>query len=84
MLRRFTRLFCGLAIIGGLAGAFAAAVTAASPSTGEIIDTKSKKIVVALKDEKGRDVHSEKMIEIDFKDGVPVRNGDQFGVGRAK
>jgi DNA-binding beta-propeller fold protein YncE len=56
----------------------------AYPSTGEIIDTKSKKIVTALKDEKGREVHSEKMIEIHFKDGVPVRNGDQFGVGRGK
>jgi DNA-binding beta-propeller fold protein YncE len=54
----------------------------AYPSTGEVIDTKSKKIVTALKDEKGREVHSEKMIEIHFKDGVPVRNGDQFGVGR--
>jgi hypothetical protein len=56
----------------------------AYPSTGEIIDTKTKKIVTALKDKKGRDVHSEKMVEIHFKDGVPVRNGDQFGVGRAK
>jgi sugar lactone lactonase YvrE len=55
----------------------------AYPSTGEIIDTKTKKIITALKDEKGREVHSEKMIEIHFKDGVPVRNGDQFGVGRA-
>lgn len=56
----------------------------AYPSTGEVIDTKSKKIVSALKDEKGREVHSEKMVEIHFKDGIPVRNGDQFGVGRAK
>lgn len=56
----------------------------AYPSTGEIIDTKTKKIVAALKDEKGREVHSEKMIEIHFKDEMPVRNGDQFGVGRAK
>jgi DNA-binding beta-propeller fold protein YncE len=56
----------------------------AYPSTGEIIDTRTKKIVTALKDEKGRDVHSEKMVEIHFKDGVPVQNGDQFGVGRAK
>ncbi len=52
------------------------------PSTGEVIDTKTRKIVAALKDEKGREVHSEKMVEIVFKDGVPVRNGDQFGVGR--
>ena len=56
----------------------------AYPSTGEVIDTTSKKIVTALKDEKGREVHSEKVIEIHFKDGMPVRNGDQFGVGRAK
>ena len=56
----------------------------AYPSTGEIIDAQSKKIIAGLKDEKGREVHSEKMIEIHFKDGVPVRNGDQFGVGRAK
>jgi hypothetical protein len=55
----------------------------AYPSTGEVIDTKSKKIVTALKDEKGREVHSEKMVEIHFKGGVPVRNGDQFGLGRA-
>jgi DNA-binding beta-propeller fold protein YncE len=55
----------------------------AYPSTGEVIDVKTKKIVVALKDEKDREVHSEKMVEIHFKDGVPVRTGDQFGVGRA-
>jgi DNA-binding beta-propeller fold protein YncE len=56
----------------------------AYPSTGEVIDTGSKKIVAALKDEEGREVHSEKVIEIHVKDGVPVRNGDQFGVGRKK
>ncbi len=55
----------------------------AYPSTGEVIDTQTKKIITALKDEKGREVHSEKMVEIVFKGGVPVRNGDQFGVGRA-
>jgi hypothetical protein len=37
----------------------------------------------ALKDEKGREAHSEKVVEVHFKDGVPVRAGDQFGVGRA-
>jgi len=56
----------------------------AYPSTGEVIDTKTKKIVVALKDEKGREVHSEKMVEIVFRDGVPAVNGDQFGIGRKK
>ncbi len=53
------------------------------PSTGEVIDTKTKKIVAALTDEKGREVHSEKVLEIHFKAGRPVRVGDQFGVGRA-
>jgi hypothetical protein len=56
----------------------------AYPSTGEVIDTKTRKILVALKDEKGSEVHSEKMVEIHFKDSVPVRVGDQFGVGRVK
>jgi DNA-binding beta-propeller fold protein YncE len=54
----------------------------AYPSTGEVIDTKTKKIIAALRDEKGRAVHSEKMVEVIFRDGVPVRNGDQFGLGR--
>jgi DNA-binding beta-propeller fold protein YncE len=54
----------------------------AYPSTGEVFDVQTKKLVAALKDEKGRDVHSEKVVEIDFKDGAPVRAGDQFGLGR--
>lgn len=53
-------------------------------STGEVIDTKSKKIIAALQDEKGRQVHSEKMVEIVFQSGVPVRAGDQFGLGRVQ
>lgn len=52
------------------------------PSTGEVFDVKTRKIVATLKDEKGGEVHSEKMLEIDFKDGKPVRTGDQFGLGR--
>jgi DNA-binding beta-propeller fold protein YncE len=50
-------------------------------STGEVIDTRTKKIVAALTDEKGRPVHSEKVVEIHFRGGVPVHNGDQFGRG---
>ena len=50
-------------------------------STGEVIDVKSKKIIATLEDETGRDVHSEKLLEIDFADGVPTRAGDQFGRG---
>lgn len=56
----------------------------AYPSTGEVFDVKTKKIVTTLKDEKGGEVHSEKMLEIDFKDGKPVRTGDQFGLGRVR
>ena len=55
----------------------------AYPSTGEVIDPKTKKIVTHLKDEQGHDVQSEKLLEIDWAGGEPVRNGDQFGVGRA-
>ena len=55
----------------------------AYPSTGEVIDVKTKKILTSLADEQGRPVMSEKMLEIDFgPDGKPVRNGDQFGLGR--
>jgi hypothetical protein len=41
----------------------------AYPSTGEVIDTKTKKIIATLSDEKNRPVHSEKMVEIHFKEG---------------
>jgi hypothetical protein len=54
----------------------------AYPSTGDVIDTATKKIVTVLTDEKGRQVHSEKMVEIHFQDGRPVAAGDQFGLGR--
>lgn len=56
----------------------------AYPSTGEVIDTKTKTIIAKLTDEKGREVHSEKMVEIHKADGKFVANGDQFGVGRVK
>jgi len=53
-------------------------------STGELIDVKTKKIVAALSDETGAGVHSEKVVELVWKNGKPVRNGDQFGVGRKR
>lgn len=56
----------------------------AYPSTGEVIDVPSRKIVTQLRDEEGRAVQSEKLLEIDFADGQPVRNGDQFGLGRVR
>jgi DNA-binding beta-propeller fold protein YncE len=52
------------------------------PSTGEIIDVKTKRIVATLSDEVGRQVHSEKIVQVDFANGKPVRTGDQFGIGR--
>jgi hypothetical protein len=54
----------------------------AYPSTGDVVDTKSHRIVAELKDEKGQPVQSEKMMEIDFQNGRPVQTGDQFGLGR--
>ena len=54
----------------------------AYPSTGEVIDTATKKILTALTDETGREVHSEKMVEVHWKGGKVVKTGDQFGVGR--
>ncbi len=54
----------------------------AYPSTGEIIDTKTKRITHALMDEEGREVHSEKVLELIFANGRLIAAGDQFGVGR--
>ena len=56
----------------------------AYPSTGDVIEVATRKIVTSLTDEKGTPVMSEKMVEIHFADGKPVRNGDQFGVGRVR
>ncbi len=54
----------------------------AYPSTGDIIEVKTRKIVGGLTDENGVAVQSEKMLEIDFADGKAARAGDQFGLGR--
>lgn len=54
----------------------------AYPSTGEVFNVATRKIVATLTDETGAAVHSEKLLEIDFAGGVPVRAGDQFGIGR--
>lgn len=51
-------------------------------STGEVIDIATKRIVKTLADEKGRPVHSEKMLEIGFRGKSPVWAGCQFGHGR--
>ena len=54
----------------------------AYPSTGDVIETATRKIVTGLKDETGADVQSEKLLEIDLSNGRPVQAGDQFGLGR--
>lgn len=54
----------------------------AYPSTGEVIDVKTRKIIATLSDETGRAVHSEKLMEIDFDGTTPTSAGDQFGRGR--
>jgi len=54
----------------------------AYPSTCDVIDVKSRKVLTHLKDEHGQPIQSEKLLEIDFKDGRPIRAGDQFGLGR--
>lgn len=54
----------------------------AYPSTGDVIETATRRIVAGLTDEHGAAVQSEKMLEIDFAGDQPVRNGDQFGLGR--
>jgi len=50
-------------------------------STGEIIDTSTKKVVARLTDESGRAVQSEKLLELVLDNGRVVRAGNQFGVG---
>jgi DNA-binding beta-propeller fold protein YncE len=46
----------------------------AYPSSGEVIETKTRNIVAKLTDEKG-------LLEIDFEGPRPVRAGNQFGLG---
>jgi hypothetical protein len=52
------------------------------PSTGDIVDVGTRKIVAHLTDESGASVMSEKMVEIHVAGGEAVRTGDQFGLGR--
>ncbi|MSU37273.1 MAG: hypothetical protein EXS36_19695 [Pedosphaera sp.] len=54
----------------------------AYPSTGDVVDVASRTVTGQLTDEKSTAVQSEKLLEIDFLEGIPVRTGDQFGLGR--
>jgi len=55
----------------------------AYPSTGDVVDVATRKVVAQLTDETRAAVQSEKMIEVHTLAGKPVRVGNQFGVGRA-
>lgn len=52
------------------------------PSSGEVFDVKTKQLITTLTDEEGREVGSEKIVEIHFRGTEPVQTGDQFGLGR--
>jgi DNA-binding beta-propeller fold protein YncE len=54
------------------------------PSTGEIIDAKTKAIVATLTDEEHRMVQSEKVVEVVFDGNRIVRTGDQFAIGQKR
>jgi hypothetical protein len=56
----------------------------AYPSSGEVFEVRSKRLVATLEDEEGRHVGSEKLLEVVFDGAKPVRAGDQFGMGLAQ
>ena len=51
------------------------------PSSGEVIERKTRKIITTLQDEFHNNVASEKMLEIDFAGAKAVSAGNQFGIG---
>ena len=54
----------------------------AYPSSGDVIDRASKKVVATLEDERRLFVHSERMLEIQFTGRDPISVGDQSATGR--
>lgn len=50
-------------------------------SSGDVIDVKTRKIVAQLKDEYGRPLYSEKMLDMIFTNGKLTRVANQFGNG---
>jgi len=51
------------------------------PSSGEVIEAKTRKIITRLQDEFHNNVSSEKMVEIDFEGNKAVKGGNQFAIG---
>lgn len=54
------------------------------PSSGEVIESKTRKILTTLQDEHHNNVASEKMVEIHFNGNKAVKAGDQFGIGAVR
>jgi DNA-binding beta-propeller fold protein YncE len=52
-------------------------------SSGDIIDMKSRKIIGQMKDEFGRTMYSEKLLDMLFTNGKLTRMANQFGNGLA-
>lgn len=50
-------------------------------SSGDVVDVKTKKIVAQMKDEYGKQMHSEKLLEMSFSNGKLMRTESQFGEG---
>jgi DNA-binding beta-propeller fold protein YncE len=63
-------------IIFGIDGLYA------YPSSGDVIEQRSKKVIATLEDERGLFVHSERMLEIHFSGRDPIKVGDQLSVGQ--
>jgi DNA-binding beta-propeller fold protein YncE len=51
------------------------------PSSGEVIEAKTRKIITKLQDEFYNSVASEKMVEIDLAGNKAIKAGNQFGIG---
>jgi DNA-binding beta-propeller fold protein YncE len=58
--------------------------TLAYPSTGDVIDVRTKRSIATLQDENGANAESEKMLEIDFAGDRPSTAGNQFGLGKKR
>lgn len=56
----------------------------AYPSSGEVIDVKTRKVLTTLTDEFNNSVASEKMLEVQFAGNKPVKAADQFGIGQGR
>jgi DNA-binding beta-propeller fold protein YncE len=50
-------------------------------SSGDVVDVKTKKIIAQLKDEYGRVMHSEKLLDMVFHQGKLVQVSNQFANG---